>query len=575
MYFQIDTINILIFFVMLVNSTYGIIVYFKDRKNVVNLAFFILTITISLWCLTMFGYRGFLYHDSILWASRFLYFTATMIPTAFIYFVIAFSKSEIKLTQHQKLLIPIPMLFLCVMSLIPNIFIFDVIPNQNKETFIIFNQWGHIFFGLYVICYFSWAYVVVLNKYHTATGIFRKQLGYIFIGTLSSTIITLTTNLALLYFGYFNLNWAGQVGIIVMITFIFYSITHHKLFNIKLITAQFSTFLLCAFILIRIFLATNPREILLEVALLIITMFFGILLIRSALHEINQREKIEQLAIQLSSLNSHLSEKVAEQTHEIKKAYELEKKARRDLEKLNETKDQFIMITQHNLRTPVTSIRWELESILSGNHGDISKKLRDTLEDTNTSVHSLIRMVDDFLNIATLKVGSQILTLSSTRLDHLLASVLQELRIEIKEKDLTVSYPEDTAQWPELKADANKIREVLLIIIENAVRYNIDHGTILIENQIKNNTFEMNIKNTGIGITKEEGSNLFNKLFYRSKHAQSKNPMGMGIGLSVAKAIMKAHHGNISITSDGENTGAKVIFTLPINFIENLEKDLI
>ena len=570
MSFRLDIINILIFLVMFINTTYGIIVYLKNRKNSINFFFFIFTTTISLWGLMMFGYRGFLVHNVVLWMSRFLYFTAILIPTAFIYFVIVFPDPKAKLSRYQKYLTPIPMLILCFMSLIPNAFIYDVILYPDKETFIVFNQFSHVCFGLYVISYFSWAYFTIFRKYIKANGILRKQFCYILIGALGTTIITLTTNLVLLYFGNFNFNWVGQISVIILMTFIFYSITHHKLFNIRLISAQLITFLLCTLILTRIFLATNLRETLIEIVLLVITIIIGIFLIRSALHEIRQREEIEKLAIELNSLNSHLSEKVAEQTHEIKKAYELEKKARRDLEKLNETKDQFIMITQHNLRTPVTSIRWELESVLSGAHGELTDELRGTLEDTSTSVHRLTRIVDDFLNITALKVGSQILNLSSESLLPLLESVIKELRIDIDEMHLKIDYPKDSASWPSLKIDRNKIQEVLLILIENAVRYNIGHGNIDIENHINDNVFVMTIKNTGVGITNEEKNKLFDRLFYRGKRAQAKNPTGMGIGLSVARAVLKAHHGDIVITSDGEGQGAKVVITLPFDFINEI-----
>src|SRR6185312_2971837 len=105
MNFQLDIINILILFVMLVNSIYGLIVYSRNRNDKTNFSFFLLTVTISLWGLTMFGYRGFVDHGTVLLMSRLLYFTAVMIPTAFIYFVIIFPDSQTKIKPLQKYLI--------------------------------------------------------------------------------------------------------------------------------------------------------------------------------------------------------------------------------------------------------------------------------------------------------------------------------------------------------------------------------------------------------------------------------------------------------------------------------------
>ncbi len=222
MSFKIDIINILILFVMLVNSIYGLVVYSRNRNDKINFSFFLLTISISAWGLTMFGYRSFLNHDMVLLMARLLYFSAISIPTAFIYFCFIFPDPNTKLSSYQKYLTPIPLIVLSVMSLIPNWFICNVILYPNKETFIVFNKLSHTLFGIYVVCYFSWAYIIIFKKYMKAKGVLRIQLVYIFIGTFSSTIITLITNLTLLYFGNFDFNWVGQIGIIIMITLILF-----------------------------------------------------------------------------------------------------------------------------------------------------------------------------------------------------------------------------------------------------------------------------------------------------------------------------------------------------------------
>jgi signal transduction histidine kinase len=353
-----------------------------------------------------------------------------------------------------------------------------------------------------------------------------------------------------------------------MITLIFYSILKYRLFNIKVIATELLIFSLWIFISIRIFLATSIHEILIECCILLFTIVIGLITIRGTLKEITHREEIEILASDLKSLNSTLSQKVAEQTAEVRKAYELEKHARRDLEKLNETKDQFIMITQHHLRTPVTSIRWELESMLNGTYGRVGAMLKQALNDTNTSVARLTRIVDDFLNITALKVGSQILNIETGNLKPLVEDVINELKIDIGNMHLSVDYLHNGASWPDLQIDAGKMREVLLIILENAVKYNVDGGTIQIKTRLVEDNagrmFGMTIENTGVGLTTEDKEKLFTRHFFRSKRAQAANPIGMGIGLSVARAVVRAHHGDLAIESAGENTGAKVMLKLPL-----------
>jgi len=331
------------------------------------------------------------------------------------------------------------------------------------------------------------------------------------------------------------------------------------------------TFSLWVFVLIRLFLAKTLSEIIIELILLLITVILGLLLIRDVFQEIHQRERIESLATQLqtanttlSDLNANLAAKVAEQTKEIRHAFDLEKQARRDLEKLNETKDQFIMITQHHLRTPVTSIRWNLEAIRKGTYGEAAPAMAKALADTDEAAARLTRIVDDFLSITALKAGGQILDTRKASLLPLVEDVLKELRMDIEQRHLAVAYPTAPADWPEAEIDAAKMREVVLIILENAVRYNRQGGRIDIATRTGDGTFEANITNTGIGIAANDRTKIFGSLFFRSAPARQAHPVGMGVGLSVARAIVRAHHGDISIESAGDQKGATVKMELPL-----------
>jgi signal transduction histidine kinase len=420
----------------------------------------------------------------------------------------------------------------------------------------------HLLFDISFCLLWIIALFKLFKVYKSETGKLKLNLKNMFLALFLGIIPPSLANIILPTFGNYSLNWFGPITSFIWISIVAYSIIKYRQMNVRTVIAEVLALGMTVIFFINIFINIYTG-ISVRVVVFGIFITLAIYLIRVSLRE-------AKLLEELHSLNTHLAEKVAEQTQEIKKSYELEKKARRDLEKLNETKDQFIMITQHNLRTPVTSIRWELESILSGAHGEISKELRETLEDTSTSVHRLIRIVDDFLNITALKIGSKILNISAESMKPLLDAVLKELRIDIEEMHLSVKYDQDEKNWPKIKIDSGKVREVLLIVMENAIRYNIDYGHISIENKIDGNLFEMTITNTGIGITDEENSNLFNRLFYRGKRSQAKNPTGMGVGLSVARAVMRAHHGDIIITSDGENKGAKVVLTLPFDFINEV-----
>lgn len=533
MEFKIDIINILILAVMLVNIIYGLFIYSRSRSDKINFSFFILTVTISLWGITMFGYRGFQDHELVLWMSRLLYFSAIGIPTAFIYFCMIFPDSNKVLSKQQKYLTPIPLIVLCLMSIIPGWFIHDVILYTDQETFIVFNHFAHILFGIYVASYFSWAYWIIFKKYFKATGILKTQLAYIFIGTFSSTIITLVTNLGLLYFGFFDFNWVGQVGIIVMITLIFYSILKYRLFNIKVITTELFVFSLWIFILVRTFLSDNIQDQLVNVGLLAVTLVVGILLIRSVIHEVSQREKIQLLATDLQKANDRLTE-------------------------LDRQKSEFVSFATHQLRAPLTAMKGYASLILEGDMGAITDATRQAIGRIFESSNTLTSIVDDYLNVTRIELGSMKYAFETVDLKTLINDTIGELKPNI-DKATNVKFTftaEDSGGDYRTTADRDKLKQVIANLIDNSIKYTPSGSvaTTLSFDKSKHK-FIFALRDTGIGIAPETLPHLFNK-FSRASNANKTNIKGTGLGLFVAKEIITAHHATIRAESPGEGQGS-------------------
>jgi len=207
---------------------------------------------------------------------------------------------------------------------------------------------------------------------------------------------------------------------------------------------------------------------------------------------------------------------------------------------------------------------WALDESLKGTYGPIGSELKTVLEDTQAAGKRLMKIVDDFLNITAMKIGTNILDISACSLKPALEDILAELKGEIERLHIKVGYPREDPAWPKLQIDRGKMREVLFIVIENAVRYNREGGSVTITPQAHDGMFELVIDNTGIGISQEEAGKIGSSLFYRGQDARQSHPIGMGIGLSVVKAMVKAHHGIFSIESEGKGEGARVTVKLPI-----------
>lgn len=569
LFINIPTVSL--FIACLIDVILIVLISLKKNKTLNNIFFILFSFSVFIWVFSRlifdFANSYFLY-----FITYSIYFGAALIPLALLFFIYTFPKKPLILSKRSTYLLALPAIIIAISSYIPNFIIKTIdYDSINMVRTISFGSFGYYLYFIYIVIYFLLSIIKMIQQLKITKGNEHSQLEIIFSSIFISAVVGVVFNLVLPTFGYFNLFWVGPLFSIYMVLTITYAIIKYQLFDPKLIATEGFVFLLWILIFIRAIFSTGIIDQVINYFLLISFIIIGIYLIKNILKEVSAREKIEELAQDLQLFNSTLEQKVAEQTEEIRYAFELEKKAKRDLEKLNETKDQFIMITQHNLRTPITSIRWELEAMLSGTYGAPSTEMIQALKDTDISVKHLTRIVDDFLNITAIKAGSQILRISSGSLKQSLEDVLIELKIDIEDRKITVDYPNDIDSWPILKIDENKMREVILIIIENAIRYNIENGKIVIINKIENNNFVMTIENTGIGIINEDKNNLFNKLFFRSKRAQTTNPNGMGIGLFVSRAILRAHHGDIKIFSEGENKGATVTLTLPLNFLELIE----
>lgn len=433
-------------------------------------------------------------------------------------------------------------------------------------------------------------FITCLNIWtHLKNGYTEKRQ----ITLVSSSLITFLLIFSVTEFissktGIYEINLYGLFILPIFLFIIIFATTSLGIFKVRIIGTQLLGYVIIILVVSQIFFYKQSTNQLLNWVSSILLISFSALLIKNAISEEESRQKIASLSSSLIDLNTNLENKVLEQTREITKSYESEKKARRELEKLSETKDQFLMIAQHNLRIPIMSLSHKIKTLAKANAdtnttnaaiSEINSQTIQTLQEASTSIQHLVEIADDFKNMAEMKVGSSVLNLSLTKVGSLIDNVLTELAINIERMELKIEkdLDENFANDLEINIDSHKVREVLLVIMENAVRYNVKGGKIQIEtktnttmdsisNESSNKILEIKIYNTGLGITKEEGVNLFNKSFYRSKRAKNVNPVGMGIGLSVSKSIIEAHHGNINIHSDGEGKGATVTILLPIDF---------
>ncbi len=247
----------------------------------------------------------------------------------------------------------------------------------------------------------------------------------------------------------------------------------------------------------------------------------------------------------------------------IKKAYEIEKKAKEGLKKLDEAKNQFIMATQHHLRTPLTSMIGYLDLIFGGTYGKVSPRIKEALQKFQISTNRLIKVINEFLDISQFQLGKKVITLQpDVHIEPIFEEIVDELQLEAKARGIYLKLQKQ-AKMPGIKADPEKLKLALYNIVDNGIKYT-NEGGVTIKLKVENSRLRIIVKDTGAGISKEDQKTLFTRLFERGKEAKKLHGTGRGIGLYIAFHIVKAHNGKIWVESEGRGKGSTFFIELPV-----------
>lgn len=337
----------------------------------------------------------------------------------------------------------------------------------------------------------------------------------------------------------------GFLFILIFLGITAYAIAKHYLFGIRVILTELLVGLIAVILLIQTLTAPSFWLTIFGFGLLFLFGIVGYFLIKSVLKEIKYREEL----------------RVAKER--VEKAYGVEKKAHQELKKLDEAKNQFILITQHHLRTPLTSMKGYMSMILDGTYGGVPDKFKKPLLNFQTSTDRLIKLVNEFLDISQLRVGGEILNLKDVQIENILSEIVEELQPEVTTKNLYLKFEKSKEPLPKIKADPGKLKAALFNIVDNGIKYTLEGG-VIIRCKIVDGRLQIEVKDTGMGLAKEEIDTLFTGFFKRSEEAKKVYATGRGIGLFISGQIINAHQGKVWAESEGKGKGSTFYIEIPL-----------
>jgi signal transduction histidine kinase len=519
----------ILFFINIAGIALALWVYASDRRSKSNQLFFLTTASILSWISLVYLASISTNESLAIILSKIAFVPVYLFLVSVYFFTKYFPREEGGSSKLDKIVL-IGTFFLLPITLFTNLHISGVV----------FREWG-VSPVLGSGTTFIYSIVFLITLLFSATFL-KKYLGlhkeeklkvqYFLIGFFIFVIMNVIFNVFLsTKYADFPYYLVGNYSAIFLIALTAYAIVKKNLFGIRIVLTALLVSLIALSMLIDIFFLTpDLLAKLYKTLLLVIFLYFGYLLIKSAIQEIQYREKLE-------------------------KAYQ-------ELKKLDEAKSEFLSIASHQLRTPLSAIKGYISMLLEGSYGVLPEKAQKSIGNVYQSNERLIKLVNDILNVSRIEAGRIEMNFQKISLEEIINSVINELSQGAQRKNIILKLEKPTKPLSQITADPDKIRNIILNIIDNAIRYT-DQGEVAVKVQIKNKVI-IKIKDTGLGMTRKEIIKLF-KSFSRGSAGNRSYTEGSGLGLYIAKRFVEMHHGKISAESEGLGKGSTFTIEIPID----------
>ncbi len=257
---------------------------------------------------------------------------------------------------------------------------------------------------------------------------------------------------------------------------------------------------------------------------------------------------------QQKNFNIHLRE-------EVKKATAKLEGANKELQRLDDSKSEFLSIASHQLRTPLTITKGYVSMMQEGSFGKVPKIIKDNLIKIYTANERLLNLVENLLDISRIESGRLEFNLEPVDLVTTVKALVSDFQAKAKEKKVKLEFFPDP-KLPKCLTDAQKVKEVISNLIDNSIKYT-NKGEIVIGIHQESQSLVFSCQDTGMGIEPEDLPRLFNK-FVRGKGMMQVHTEGTGLGLYFARVVIENMGGRIWAESPGKNRGSKFSFSLPL-----------
>ncbi len=518
----------------------GFIVFLSDPKSATVRAIALLTfITIIHGILNYFSYQ---LNDPILtlWFIRLVIFFAVWHAFALFRLCVVFPQREVTRPSRFQLILVLFVAFVSILTLTPFVYSgLERFGGGNGQISTPHPAPLIVVFLLTVIGLIFTGLLTITRTYMRAKSVSRNQALFVLIGAVISFILLITFEMVFPA-ALSNITFVPYTAIFMMpfIGFTAYAIMEYHLLNVKVVATEILAFVLSIVVFAQIILAKTITERIFTTGIFVLVLIFSVLLIRSVLREIEQREEIEQLATNLEIANDKLKE-------------------------LDKLKSQFLSIASHDLRSPLTIIRNFVSLLLEGAYGKLAPAGEEGLRQVFDRATDMAKSVETYLDVSRIEQGRMKYDFIDIALLPLIQNAVKSYEPNAEKKGLKMVAVYDPAlEGVKAKIDVAKMNEVFNNLLDNTIKYT-PKGDVNISVKREGNIARFTMKDTGVGMTTDTLSHLF-QLFRPGEDSKKINPSSTGVGLYITKSHVEAHKGKIWAESEGAGKGSTFIVELPL-----------
>ncbi len=530
--------------VLAVNIFLVVAVYRSNPRSTTNKTYAFLGVIISLWLVAVFASLDSQFLNSSLALIRLAVSLAISMSMLFLLLAIVIPHDKLPIKRSTFLGIVFFSVFCMIVAISPYTFTnVEVIGGSPYPA----PGPGIVLFSLVTTTYSFLSVVILLKKLRRLEGVERQQILFTVVGIGGMLGLIILGILIPVVFFKVNIGVSfAPLYTLIFLSMTAYAIVKHHLFNLKVIAAEALTIVIWISLLSRLAVYKSLADTIIDSLTLIITVVFGILLIKSVRKEVELREQLQKFSEELKVKNVQLDE-------------------------LSHFKTQLLSIASHQVKSPLAAMKGYVELVLGntgGAYGEISDKTRETLQKVRRSADDLVGLINTLLDVRKVEEGKMDYQFAPTDAVELVSGIFEGLKPLAGEHKLefTLSAPAEKIM---IQADATKLKQVIQNIIDNAIKYTPapstdsgQAGRVNVAVEKKEGVVRVSVKDSGLGIPADLLPHLFEE-FVRDEKVKEKI-LGTGLGLYIARRIVEAHGGKLWAESAGEGKGSTFSVMLPM-----------